>query len=355
MYEQSVQDMAARVFCRPLNDDDRAIIHEILIDSAERAKFDDVTFHNYSVRPVKKSTIPAWRIANAYMMESKPIASLYGTFFKQHNVSTNRPAAMVSYLMDTRKVEKKAMNAYPEDSLEYAMHDRGQKVYKLMANSFYGVLSQSSFVFFNRLLGPSITYQGVGIITSSMVAMEAFLANNVKFQTFDDIVVFITNVSKDYEQAVANEFNILDYLDEDKVKTANEVLTYLTITQTKFMVSNGQLGMLASMISVMPKQLLQFLYYKRNFMSLVSNTKVLKMMLECVPDGEELFNDPNHPLDSIKQPLDAVYRIIRIIVGYEYAYFRRYDMAMTMERCGVALVKEESLPAYMVTCRQQAS
>ena len=158
VYEQSVHDMAARVFNRELDEKDKAIIHDILVDSAERAKFDDVTFHNYSVRPVKKSTIPAWRIANAYIMDSKPIASLYGTFFKQHNVSTNRPAAMVSYLMDTRKVEKKAMNSYSEDSLEYAMHDRSQKVYKLMANSFYGVLSQSSFVFFNRLLGPSIKY-----------------------------------------------------------------------------------------------------------------------------------------------------------------------------------------------------
>ena len=98
--------MAARVFNRELDEKDKAIIHDILVDSAERAKFDDVTFHNYSVRPVKKSTIPAWRIANAYIMDSKPIASLYGTFFKQHNVSTNRPAAMVSYLMDTRKIEK---------------------------------------------------------------------------------------------------------------------------------------------------------------------------------------------------------------------------------------------------------
>ena len=175
-----------------------------------------------------------------------------------------------------------------------------------------------------------------------MVAMEAFLANNVKFQSFDDIIVFITNVSKDHEQALANEFNIFEYLDEDKVKTANDVLNYLTITQSKFMITNGQLGMLAHMISSMPKSLLQFLFYKRNFMSLVGNTKVLELMLNCVPNGEELFNDPNHPLDSIKQPLDVVYRIVRIIVGYEYAYFRRYDMAMTMERAGVALVDTDS-------------
>ena len=170
VYEQSVHDMASRVFNRELNDEDKQIIHEILVDSAERAKFDDVTFHNFSVRPVKKSTIPAWRIANAYIMDSKPIASLYGTFFKQHNVSTNRPAAMVSYLMDTRKVEKKAMNAYSEDSLEYAMHDRSQKVYKLMANSFYGVLSQSSFVFFNRLLGPSIKYARTYVQNGRLIA-----------------------------------------------------------------------------------------------------------------------------------------------------------------------------------------
>jgi DNA polymerase elongation subunit (family B) len=63
---------------------------------------------------------------------------------------------MVNHLLVTRKVEKNAMFKFDEGSLEYDAKDRSQKVYKLMANSWYGALSQSSFIFYNKLLGPAV-------------------------------------------------------------------------------------------------------------------------------------------------------------------------------------------------------
>ena len=134
-----------------------AKIKDYLIEKAKKAKVDEAILFAFPGLGEKESKVPLYKVINfIYDEKKKPIMSLSGTFFAQHKDSHNKPAQMVNHLLVTRKVEKNAMFKFDEGSLEYDAKDRSQKVYKLMANSWYGALSQSSFIFYNKLLGPAV-------------------------------------------------------------------------------------------------------------------------------------------------------------------------------------------------------
>ena len=64
-----------------------------------------------------------------------------------------------------------------------------------------GILGQKDSVFYNSFVQNSITSTGQDLITTSIIAMEAFLGNNVKFEDTDAVINFIMNIkSEDYDK-----------------------------------------------------------------------------------------------------------------------------------------------------------
>ena len=58
----------------------------------------------------------------------------------------------------------------------------------------YGCLGAPSSIFYNIYVASSITRQGRSSISASLMLFESLLANNAKFGSFDEIMVFIDNV-----------------------------------------------------------------------------------------------------------------------------------------------------------------
>ena len=153
-YDDTIRRLEA-IKQRSLDDMEKEIIREKLSDCAGRAVMDKVIVSKPGVNATQE--FPLWRLLHFIFDENtKPIMSPFGTFFDQHERSVNKSADMLTFLGNTRKLKKKEMEKYPEESIEYVGYDREQKVYKLYSNSYYVALGQESFLFFNKLLGPSV-------------------------------------------------------------------------------------------------------------------------------------------------------------------------------------------------------
>ena len=301
---------------------------------------------------VGKAPLPCTplEIANFAIGKNEPIMSAYGTFFKKHGKCNNYPAQMVQLLVDVRKAEKNEMHHYAETDPMYELHDNNQKVYKILGNSWYGALGQSSFIFYNPILGPSVTYAGVAIITSAIMGMEAWLGNNIKFLCYHDVVEFISNVcSEDYND------NISDYLDKDI--TRNELFEYLTGEMSSFSITTKQMLQIKNIVISLSPEKVNRLYYKRNLISALSNKRILTLVLNCMPKKGDLFNDPTKPLAYLIETLNTAYKILEQFVGYQYAYHDRFERSMTMYRKSVIVIDTDSTflhldPIFQHVCNQ---
>ena len=113
-----------------------------------------------------------------------PIVTGHGTLFKCNAEHPSVIGDMVRMLMDRRKVEKDAMfhlmdNGRSPDDPEVRAKDQAQKIFKLLANSYYGAMGEKGFVFHDSNNGPATTYTGQLIIGSTLYGFESFLANNL--------------------------------------------------------------------------------------------------------------------------------------------------------------------------------
>ena len=98
--------------------------------------------------------------------------------------------------MAERKVAKNKMfelmrNGYPSDHPEVKALDLRQKILKLLANSYYGAMSEKGFIFYNENMGPAITYTGQLIIAATMTSFEAFLSNNLWIRNANQLATHI--------------------------------------------------------------------------------------------------------------------------------------------------------------------
>ena len=114
----------------------------------------------------------------------QPIVTGHGTLFKCNTEHPSVIGDMVKMLMDRRKVEKDAMfllmeNGKSPDDPEVKAKDQAQKIFKLLANSYYGAMGEKGFVFYDPNNGPATTYTGQLIIGSTLYGFESFLANNL--------------------------------------------------------------------------------------------------------------------------------------------------------------------------------
>lgn len=268
----------------------------------------------------------------------KPIFNPYGTVFHQHGISDNYIYDIIEYLIKERKKNKNKMFEFEKNSKEYQIYDNLQKVYKVMGNSIFGVMCQSSFILFNKEIGPSITFTGAGIITSSILAFEAFLANNIKFLNVNDIITFISNtISEKYT------LNINDYLSDNKIIDANTLVKYLVREKADFKIEKEDLNKIISIVKTLSKENIQKIYYKQNMESfLKDNSNIKQYINECLPDTGIEFNDIHKTTERHKLALDTLYNIFENFISYKYAYHDRMQRASKMTRKSVIVCDTDS-------------
>lgn len=242
------------------------------------------------------------------------ILSGYACFYKTQNEGLNITAAALENLGEMRKVNKKKMEAAEHGSNEYVYYRIIQLTYKLLMNSYYGILGEKNSVFFNPFVQNSITMTGQDLITTAIEGMEAFMTNNVPFEDTDDVITFINNVKNEDKQ-----FSILDYIDEPIGK--NELIEYLANHHKPGVELDKDI--IRSFVNTMNLEDISRCYYKNNMMALLDNGWFKAQLGEILkyeyagslnPEIEETFNNFKNVL------LDCVY--------YDYLYEDRYKRAM---------------------------
>ena len=64
----------------------------------------------------------------------------------------------------------------------------------IRTHEIYGAMGQPSSIFYNFEVAASITRQGRASIAASIMLFESFLANNIKFGSLNEVIMFIDHI-----------------------------------------------------------------------------------------------------------------------------------------------------------------
>jgi hypothetical protein len=143
---------------------------------ASEARFDNLVLHN-DVRN-QRSEIPSDVLYDKLTQpDSKRIPVLNGCVFNNHEIAVNYGASALEHMLNERKANKKMLTKYPKDSPEYRHYDLLQAVFKVIANSYYGIHGAPRAFVYHPHLGPAVTYTGWGLIQHMITTFEDFTDN----------------------------------------------------------------------------------------------------------------------------------------------------------------------------------
>ena len=124
----------------------------------------------------KEMAVPREKLLQR-IKDDELIHTINGCFFKSHHKYMSSFAEVVDMLLGTRKEYKNkmfdAIEAKDAD-LESFYYTR-QLVYKVLANTLYGVVAQKAFRFFDVALASAITLSGQEALKTSIIEGDAFM------------------------------------------------------------------------------------------------------------------------------------------------------------------------------------
>lgn len=306
-------------------------------------------YNNYT-QTLLKSTLLG--IFDFYLKKS-PIMTGYGAMFHTHEEAENINAKFIRYLMSERKAYKKVQfeGLNEGDKDKESLGERSQKTFKLLNNAYYGITSEPNSQFYNDVICASITYTGYQVITTSILAFEMLLSNNVKYDNLNELLIFLGRITKDYN--TQNE-NILEVIDKDKVKTTQEVYDYLKSEVITCKLDKDEKDILKSFLKKCSKEEINRIYYTNNLYKFLDNKKPSKLIHKLI-DADVL--DPNKISDELKKTVDEIWDLIRKFVTYNYNILNRAERCLTMTRKSILTIDTDSnfiyLDPYFKYCQEK--
>jgi DNA polymerase elongation subunit (family B) len=109
--------------------------------------------------------------------DSKLIHTINGCFFLPHEKEKSIFNEILDSLMTSRKKYKGKMFEAIErdDKIEEDYYDTRQLVYKVLANTLYGVIANKSYRFFDTALAAAVTLGGQEALKTSIIEGDAFM------------------------------------------------------------------------------------------------------------------------------------------------------------------------------------
>jgi hypothetical protein len=274
-----------------------------------------------------------------YYLDKKPIMTGYGVMFKQHDKAVNLNADFVSWLLAERKVAKgiqfEGLNE--KDAQKESFGLMLQKTYKLLNNSYYGVTGQSKSQFYNEVIPASVTYTGYQIITSSILGFEMMLSNNVHYDNFTDLSIYLNRILRD-RHSNPEIPSILEIIDEDKIPSPNDVYQVLKFLTDKKL-NKDELQEVKNLLKKMSKEDLSYIYYTNNLFKFLENSgpsELIRALLEVD------IQNPAKIDDDTKAIVESLWTLIKNYVSYDYQIFQRQSRAFSMERESIITVDTDS-------------
>jgi len=195
-----------------------------------------------------------------------------------------------------------------------------------------------SSIFYNIYIAKSITRQGKSAISASIMLFEGLLANNVKFGSLDEIIVFIDNIRNEKSIRVFKDENVID-------KNISLPECFLKIIEScgYNWIPTKEDGMLIwDILSRVGQEDLNRIYYKNNMFEFCDNILISNMILTMLSKLTLPFLDPNKPPKEIEDELHVFIDYIKEFVYYGYQIIDKLERVETMPRDVVLVVDTDS-------------
>lgn len=292
---------------------------------AKRYKPEKCTLDNDYTKKKANSTLAGM---TDFILTNKPVMTGWGVLFKQRGIEPNPLVDMIASFMDLRNIHKDQMFQFPKGSEMYEKYYLMQILDKLDANSTYGTLGMYSSLYYNLHVAASVTTTGRSLISNATLFFEAFLSNNVKFGSLNEVITFITNICSEKKD---RKFN--DNLFLDKNITKEECFVKVALNcGFEWMPTIEELDIIWNMICKLDQENINRIYYKNNLYSFMSNSSMINLMDTLLRLFDEPFMDPNEPPKNVKVELDILLEILKEYVYYPHLYMDTIDRCDNMRK-----------------------
>lgn len=263
-----------------------------------------------------------------YIMHDRPILTSFGCLFHRHGDIDNPLYMMIQEFADRRNRFKKEMLKHKKGSEQYKAYDLKQAVAKIDVNGIYGAMGQPSSIFYNFEVAASITRQGRASITASIMLFESFLANNIKFGSLNEVIMFIDHIVLMKPTRQYEDHRILD-----RDISIQEVFDKLMSScGYRWKPDHTEANIIWRILHQLSQFHLNRLYYKNNIYAFFNNTEPKDFLLELLYSLDSPFIDPNSPPPTIKDRLDVLVDMVKEYIYYPYQIIDKIERVETLYR-----------------------
>ena len=264
-----------------------------------------------------------------YIETKKPILSASGVLFQRHENSTNLLYKVIDEFVEDRDIAKKTMFKYPKGSEQFQYWNLQQLLAKRNVNALYGAQGQYSCILYNLHTAESTTTQGRSIISSSILFFEAFLSNNVKFGSLNEIITFIDHVMEEKKERIYDDRVVLD---EDITVAECFVKLMRTCGFNGYIPSRKDMEIVWDILIKIPQEDINRLFYKNNLYNFFDNKVLMDSIKFILSELESPFLNPNKVPDEVKAAMDEVYMMTKEYVYYSHQVIDKLGRAENMDR-----------------------
>ena len=197
-------------------------------------------------------------------------------------------------------------------------------------------------MYYNIYVAEAVTRQGRSYISCSMMFFEQFLANNVKFNSLNEIITFIHNIVTEKDKRTLSDDLILDRditLEEAFFKVMN------TIDGTVWMPTEKEMVLVWEYMRGLGKEDLNRIYYKNNLYTFCELPVIQNIIVNILCNLKGPFMNPNEPPKEIKEDIDNLTLILKEYVYYPYFPIDKLDRIEYMQR-DVVVITDRILSLY---------
>lgn len=194
-------------------------------------------------------------------------------------------------------------------------------------------------MYYNIYVSEAVTRQGRSYISCSIMLFESLLANNVKFNSLNEIITFIHNVVEEKPKRKFIDKAILDRnvtLEECFFKVMN------TVDPTIWIPTDDEMMRAWEYLRGLSNEDLNRIFYKNNLYTFCELPVLQDLLIKILSELDVPFMDPNKPPKNIKADLDALVELIKEYVYYGYFYIDKLDRIEYMQRDVVCICDTDS-------------
>lgn len=262
-----------------------------------------------------------------YIEKKKPILAASGVMFQRHENSTNLIYKIIDEFLDSRTIAKNTMFKYPKGSEDFQYWNLQQLLEKRNANALYGAQGQYSCILYNLYTAESTTTQGRSAISSSILFFEAFLSNNVKFGSLNELITFIDNVL--CEERIFDD-NII--LDQNITRAECFYKLISTCGFNGWIPTERDLDIIWDILLKVSQEDINRLFYKNNLYYFFDNKIMTRAIKFILKELQAPFLNPNKIPEEITAAMDEVYKMVKEYVYYSHQVIDKLGRAENMQR-----------------------